>query len=95
MSGLRKQKDLPVVPHDLIARAVLRVSACTVCQSLFHHKHSLHHAVLNSRPAHCHSANIRVGGSLRCQLRPGGWAGNLLLFRLEKGEWEPRKNEQV
>lgn len=34
MSGLRKQNGLPVGPNDLIAAAVLMVSACTVSVTL-------------------------------------------------------------
>ena len=34
MSGLRKQNGLPVGPNDLIALAVLMVSACTVSATL-------------------------------------------------------------
>lgn len=34
MSGLRKQSGLPVGPNDLIAPAILMVSACTVSATL-------------------------------------------------------------
>ena len=46
MSGLRKQTSLPVGPNDLIAPAVLMVSACTVCQRLFHRELHLHQTIL-------------------------------------------------
>lgn len=78
MSRGRKQKGLGVGPNDLIARAVLMVSACTVCQRLFHHKPHLHHTVLNTQPERCPGFTTQVNGSAAASgfdLAPGSHAG--------------------